>query len=698
MSNGLYITSLEPQSGKTIVALACMEHWSGRVERLSLFRPVVSKNIGADALISLMMDLYSLPFSADEMYGVTLADVKELLACRKYDDLHGRILERYKSLESRSDFILCVGTDYSGVSMALEFDFNVEIARNLGVPLLPIINGRGKDQDALVNSIRTLSESLKAVKNDVAAYIINRVDENQRDELLASLQKERLQPKPVYVLPEEPLLERPTVREISTALRAAFISGDEGRLDSEVSAVKVGAMELPNFLDHLEDGSMVITPGDRSDIIIGTLAADRSRNYPHTAGLLLTGSITPAPQVKRLIEGLTASPVPVIVTEMDTFSAAKCISNVKPSFLVQNKRKIAAVLGIVESYMDLTGLLERAVGTPSGRITPLMFQYELIHRAKQQRKHIVLPEGTEERILRAAEIVLLREVCDITLLGNKEEIGQKASALGLSLNGARILDPESSELLPTYAEAYYDARMFKGVSRELARDTMTDVSYFGTMMVHLGHADGMVSGAVHTTANTIRPSLEFVKTKPGILIVSSIFFMCLAERTLVYGDCAIVPDPTAEELADIAISSAETAETFGIEPRVAMLSYSTGESGSGAEVERVREATRLVRRRQPDLKVEGPIQYDAAIDITVAKVKLPDSEVAGRATVFIFPDLNAGNNAYKAVQRAANAVAIGPVLQGLNKPVNDLSRGALVADIVNTIVITAIQAQAGGRP
>jgi phosphate acetyltransferase len=322
-----------------------------------------------------------------------------------------------------------------------------------------------------------------------------------------------------------------------------------------------------------------------------------------------------------------------------------------------------------------------------------MFQYELIRRAKQQRKHIVLPEGMEERILRAAEIVLLRDVCDITLLGNQKEVRQKASAIGLSLDRSSIIDPQTSELLPVFADAYYELRKQKGISREMARDIMTDVSYFGTMMVHRGLADGMVSGSIHTTAHTIRPALEFVKTKPGISIASSVFFMCLADRALVYGDCAIVPDPTSEQLADIAISSAETARGFGIEPRVAMLSYSTGESGSGTDVERVRKATRLVRERRPELKIEGPIQYDAAVDATVAKVKLPGSEVAGHATVFIFPDLNAGNNAYKAVQRAANAVAIGPVLQGLNKPVNDLSRGALVPDIVNTIAITVIQAQ-----
>lgn len=697
MSRSLYITSLEAQSGKTVAALAFMEHLSGRVERLSFFRPVVADNVSADTLTRLMMDLYSLRFPAEEMYGATLADAHELLSAGKYDDLYGRILERYKFLESQSDFVLCVGTDYSGVSVALEFDFNVQVARNLGVSLVPIVNGHEKDEDTIVNAVQAITESMETGKLDVVAVVVNRIEKSRRDALVASMKDRFSDNPPVYVLPEEPILERPTVSEIATALNARLINGDVELLDGEVASVKVGAMDLPNFLDHLEDGSLVITSGDRSDIIIGTLAAHRSTNYPRIAGLVLTGNLQPASQVQRLIEGLVVSPVPILATGMDTFSAVTRVSRVRPSFTAQNKRKIAAVLGIVESSMDMTGLLERAALTRSDRVTPLMFQYELIRRAKQQRRHIVLPEGAEERILRAAEIILLRDVCDLTLLGSEEDVKQKASALGLSLKGVRIVDPQVSELLPTYAEAYYEARKHKGVSREMARDTVVDVSYFGTMMVHLGHADGMVSGAVHTTAHTIRPSLEFVKTKPGISIVSSIFFMCLADRTLVYGDCAIVPDPTAEQLADIAISSAETAAAFGIDPRVAMLSYSTGESGTGAEVDRVREATRLVRLRRPDLKVEGPIQYDAAVDATVAKLKLPDSEVAGRATVFIFPDLNAGNNAYKAVQRAANAVAIGPVLQGLNKPVNDLSRGALVMDIVNTIVITAIQAQDGGR-
>jgi phosphate acetyltransferase len=579
------------------------------------------------------------------------------------------------------------------VSTALEFDFNVEVARNLGSTLVPIINGRGKDPAALGRAARTLLESLETRKCDVLTVVINRVEPGSREVIASALKQGRPGNTPVSVLSEDPLLDCPTVRDISRGLGAELISGDDAWLDGEVKNVKIAAMELPNFLEHLEEGSLVITPGDRSDIILGTLAADRSSRYPRVAGMVLTGNLKPAPQVLRLLEGLRSSPVPVLGVGTDTFTTAMNVSGVRPSLSAENKRKIAAALGLIESSLDVPGLLERAAVSRTGRVTPLMFQYELIRRAKQQRKHIVLPEGTEERILRAAEIVLLRDVCDVTLLGDPEEVRQKASALGLALDRARIVDPRTSELLPAFADAYYELRKHKGISQQIARDTMVDGSYFGTMMVHRGLADGMVSGSVHTTAHTIRPALEFVKTRPGISIVSSVFFMCLADRVLVYGDCAIVPEPTAAQLADIAISSAATAGAFGIEPRVAMLSYSTGVSGTGPDVDRVREATRIVRGRAKDLKIEGPIQYDAAVDATVAKVKMPDSEVAGHATVFIFPDLSSGNNAYKAVQRAANAIAIGPVLQGLKKPVNDLSRGALVADIVNTIAITAIQAQ-----
>ncbi len=693
MSKSLYITSLEPGSGKTIVALGFMEQLSGRLKSVGVFRPVIAEGTSPDRLITLMMGLYHLPFLAEDQYGVTMDTALSLVAASKYDELFSRILERYKILESKCDFILCVGTDYTGVSTIFEFDFNVEVARNLGSTLMPIINGRGKDPDAIVRVTRTLLEQLEAKKCDVLTVIINRVGPGQCKGILDGMKQGLRGDRPLFVLPEEPLLERPTVRDIARGLGAEVLSGDDSHLDGEIKNVKIAAMELPNFLDHIEEGSLVITPGDRSDIILGTLAADRSSCYPHVAGMVLTGNLKPALQIQRLIEGLHTSPVPVLEVGTDTFTTAINVSGVRPSISMENKRKIAAALGIIESTVDVPGLLERVKVTRSSRVTPLMFQYELIRRAKQMRKHIVLPEGLEDRILEAAEIILLRDVCDITLLGDPKEVKQKASALGLSLDRVRIVDPRTSEMLPAFADSYYELRKHKGVSQQMARDTMVDGSYFGTMMVQQDLADGMVSGSIHTTAHTIRPALEFVKTKPGISIVSSVFFMCLADRVLVYGDCAIVPEPTAAQLADIAISSAATADAFGIEPRVAMLSYSTGESGTGPDVDRVRESTRIVHDRRPDLKIEGPIQYDAAIDATVAKVKMPGSEVAGHATVFIFPDLSAGNNAYKAVQRAANAIAIGPVLQGLKKPVNDLSRGALVTDIVNTIAITAIQAQ-----
>jgi len=692
MVKSLYITSLEQESGKAVAAVGLMEQLCGHFKGVSVFRPVITEGSSPDNLIAIMTELYHLPFAAEELYGVTYEVAQALLSAGKYEELHNQILEKFMALESRCDFVLCVGTDYTGVSTALEFDFNVEVARNLGAPLLPIINGRGKDPKALIRSIRALLESLEVRKCNVLAVIVNRIEGNQRGSLLAGLKQDLPAGKPVYVFTEEPILGKTTVREIAAAIGAELLSGDDNWMDGEVNSIKVAAMELRHFLDHLEEGSLVITPGDRSDIILGTLAADRSTRYPRVAGLILTGNLKPAPQIQRLLEGLRVSPVPVFAVETDTFTTALEVSNVRPVLTVATRRKITAAIGMVESSMDMPGLLERDTLALADRITPLMFQYELIRKTKEQRRHIVLPEGSDERVLRAAEIILLRDVCDITLLGDTDEVREKISRLGLSLDRAPIIDPRSSKLLPEFAAAYFELRKHKGISQQMALDTMNDTSYFGTMMVHQGLADGMVSGAIHTTAHTIRPALEFVKTKPGISVVSSVFFMCLADQVLVYGDCAIVPEPTSSQLADIAISSAMTAAVFGIEPRVAMLSYSTGSSGTGPDVDRVREATRIVRERMPALKVEGPIQYDAAVDATVAKIKMPESDVAGHATVFIFPDLSSGNNAYKAVQRAAGAIAIGPVLQGLNKPVNDLSRGALVPDIVNTIAITAIQA------
>ena len=349
----------------------------------------------------------------------------------------------------------------------------------------------------------------------------------------------------------------------------------------------------------------------------------------------------------------------------------------------------------VEAALEIAGAPFRVVDAASWKDGPGRDELQRVNPLAQI-PTLVLPEGGDERILRAADTLLRREVVDLTLLGEEDVLRGSAARLGLDISRARVVDPWDEALRERFALHYAQRRAHKGISVDAARDIVTDVSYFGTLMVDLGMVDGMVSGAAHTTAHTIRPSFELIKTRPGVSLVSSVLLMCLSDRVLVYGDCAVNPEPTAEELADIAVASAATATQFGIEPRIAMLSYSTGGSGAGAGVERVRAATAAVRARAPELFVEGPIQYDAAVDAGVAAAKLPDSAVAGRATVFIFPDLNTGNNTYKAVQRSAGAVAIGPVLQGLRKPVNDLSRGATVHDIVNTVAITAIQAQESG--
>jgi phosphate acetyltransferase len=536
---------------------------------------------------------------------------------------------------------------------------------------------------------------LEAKRCDVLALFVNRVVPERMDEILGLLAKEKTR-APIFVLPELAVLAKPTVGEVAEDLSADRWSGDPESFIREVDDIKIGAMELPNFLDHLVEGTLVITPGDRSDIILGSLLADAATTYPRVAGLLLTGGLRPAPQVERIIEGLRKSPVPVLTVGADTFIAGTQASQVRGRIRPENHRKMAIALGHMEKYINAQTLYQRIDISRPERVTPIMFEHALVEQAKSNRKHIVLPEGTEERILRAAEILLLRGVADLTLLGNVKEIEQKASSLGLSLKGAAFLDPIDPGRREKYANTYYKLRRHKGISEQMAFDIVTDVAYFGTLMVYRAEADGLVSGAVHTTAHTLRPAFEIIGLKPGFSLASSIFFMCLPDRVFVFGDCAVNPEPTMEQLADIATSSADTARAFGIEPRVAMLSYSTGESGKGADVDKVREATKRVRSLRPDLAVEGPIQYDAAVDPSVARTKLPGSQVAGRATVFIFPDLNNGNITYKAVQRSANAVAIGPVIQGLKRPVNDLSRGATVTDIVNTVAITAIQAQEKG--
>jgi len=696
MNRGIYITSPEPRSGKSVVVLGIMEMLAGQGRKAGFFRPVVQDEQKPDNLTGLIIRRYNLNVPYDRMYGCSYETARDMLIRDRDEDLLKLIMEKYKALEGEYDLIVCAGSDFTGPSTTLEFDINASLANNLGCLMLPVVKGHGRDTIQVVTAAQGLLESLEERECDLLALVANRVRADLADEVSNELKRVMPADIPAYVLHELPVLEKPTVGEIAATLGAERLSGHEESFNREVRNFKVAAMELPHYLDRIEEGSLIIAPGDRSDIILGSLLADASSTYPHIAGIILTGGLKPVPQVKRLIDGLGDSPVPVIAVPTDTYTTALNVSSLEGVLSADNPRKIAAALGLVEAEVNSVELMGRISTARPGRVTPLMFEYEIIQRAKSDRRHIVLPEGTEERILRAAEILRMRGVVDLTLLGNQEEISQKAAALGISLSEIKMIDPMNSDRRQTYADAYFELRKHKGISPQMAFDAMADISYFGTMMVHLGEADGMVSGSVHTTQHTIRPAFEIIKTKPGCSIVSSVFLMCLSDRVLVFGDCAVNPDPNPEQLADIAISSSETARMFGIDPLIAMLSYSTGESGKGTEVDKVREATKIAKERRPDLKIEGPIQYDAAVDAGVAKTKLPGSEVAGHATVFIFPDLNTGNNTYKAVQRSANAVAVGPVLQGLNKPVNDLSRGCTVTDIVNTVAITAIQSQGGG--
>ena len=692
----IYIAGAGSGSGKSVVVLGFMELLSAINRRVGFFRPIVSGNPRDDNLTSLIRDRYDLPFPAEQLYGCTAQMARELTATGHYDELLKLILNKYMLLDEKCDIVLCAGTDYNGLVPSLEFDFNADLANNFGCTIVVVVKGFGRSPDEALHAVQMAHESMLIRRGDLLATVVNGVDADYVDLVRRRARAVLPETETLYVFPQNEALGKPTIGEISKMLGGECLCGEGDALNQVVSNYKVAAMEVPDFLNYVEDGCLIITPGDRSDIILASLAADVSASFPRVAGLLLTGGLGPAENVQRLLNGLRRNKVSILSVKSDTFTTALAVSRVESTILPGDDRKIAAALGMFEHNVEIKDLQQRISVHQSQRMTPLMFEYELIHRAKSQRKRIVLPEGTDERILRAAEILTLRGVADLVLLGDPDKINRRVSELGLNLDAVTIIDPVTSPKRNDYAQVYHALRKHKGISEEMALDALLDVSYFGTLMVYTGDADGMVSGAAHTTQHTIRPSFETIKTKPGTKLVSSVSFMCLADRVLVYGDCAVNPNPDAEQLADIAITSAGTAAAFGIEPRVAMLSYSTGQSGKGADVERVRDAVRIARDLRPDLKLEGPIQYDAAVDASVARSKMPDSEVAGHATVFIFPDLNTGNNTYKAVQRSAGAVAIGPVLQGLNKPINDLSRGCTVTDIVNTVTITAIQAQQEG--
>ncbi|HVD20039.1 MAG TPA: phosphate acetyltransferase [Propionibacteriaceae bacterium] len=689
MSRSVYIASPEGFTGKSAVALGLLDALTREVGSVGVFRPLTTTGSDSDDLdliVDLLVNQPGISQIYDEAIGVTYDAARE-----NADEALHVIVERFGQLNDRFDVILVIGSDYTDVATGTELSFNAKIAANLGSPVVLVVHGRERTPEQIRAAAESAIAELRANHAHTVAVIANRVDHDAAEVIRATLKE--LPDVVTAAIPESPLLSAPTFRALAEAAEAQLVLGSETWMDREVLGVIVAAMSLPHVLDRLVADAAVIAPSDRTDLIPGLMLAHQSGTFPPLAGILLTGGYQFPDSIRRLSEGVQQS-LPIALTDLGTFTTAERLMRVRGPITKDSSRKIENAHRVFAEQVDQAALLAAIDVSASDVRTPLMFEYQLMERARADRQRIVLPESEDDRILEAAAILLRRGVADLILLGDETQVRARASTLGLDLDEASIVSPLDTELVEKFAAAYAEARAHKGMTVERAREIVTDISYFGTMMVHLGLADGMVSGAVNTTAHTIRPALEFVKTKPGVSTVSSVFLMCLADRVLVYGDCAVIPEPTTEQLADIAVSSSDTAQQFGIEPRVAMLSYSTGTSGSGADVEKVRAATALVAERAPHLLLEGPIQYDAAVDPDVARTKLPNSAVAGRATVFIFPDLNTGNNTYKAVQRSAHAIAIGPVLQGLRKPVNDLSRGALVSDIVSTVAITAVQAQA----
>ena len=672
-----------------MISLGLMEAFSRYSSRVGYFRPVVASGPGEDNTIDLIRRRYGLAQTYEQSFGITTERTRGVGSLQDADGLISEIMTKFDSLAADCDVVLVEGTDYTGASAAFEFELNVTMALNLAAPVLMVLSAHHHRPDQVRGALNAARQSLRNHEVNLLGIVVNRVEQDHIRTITDSLTG---LVEPVWVIPEERNLQLPSLHQICEDLQATLLLGTQESLDREVTGVRVAAMTLPNLLDRLQNGVLLVTPGDRSDILLAAMTARFSDQVPSISGVVVTG-VEPDPRILKFVRGMESSVTPLLLSSRDTFETASQIATLTPQIRFGDDRRIAAALGVFESVIDTSSLMERIEIADTTVTTPLMFENRLVRSARQDRRRIVLPEGDDDRILRAADQLLRRSICDLTILGSPDAIADRARSMGLDISDATLIHPEHSDLRDEMAGLLCSLREHKGMSMDIAHDAVTDVTIFGTLLVKAGLADGMVSGASHTTADTVRPALQLIRTTPGVSVVSSVFFMCLSDRVLVYGDCAVNPAPDPEQLADIAISSAQTAASFGIDPLVAMLSYSTGSSGAGGDVEKVRLATEIVQKRRPDLPVEGPIQYDAAVDPGVARSKLPDSYVAGRASVLIFPDLNTGNNTYKAVQRSAHAVAIGPVLQGLRKPVNDLSRGCTVKDIVNTITITAIQAQ-----
>ena len=586
MSKAIYIVTTEPNSGKSIISLGLMQLLLGRTAKVGYFRPIIDDvpEGKTDNHIDTVLSYFNVDMKPEEAFAYTRSQVVQLKNLDKDDEIVGHIIHMYKTIEKKFDFVLVEGTDFSGEGAIIEWDINVLIAKNLGIPAVILASGKNKTLGELVGNLYMAYDSFKEKGVDVLLIVANKV-QPENVSIVSEGLKEKL-PNDVLVgtIPVNPILGSPTLKEIAQELDAKILFGED-YINNQVGSFSVGAMQLRNYITHLKDDSLVITPGDRADIILGALQANISTNYPSLSGIVLTGGLLPEESIIKLIEGLSDI-IPILSVARGTFHVTNKIGTIRPRIYAENTEKIQTSIQEFEKHIPTKELAERLITFKAKGITPRMFQYNLLQKAKSSKKHIVLPEGSDERILMATKMLIDAEAVTITLLGNRDQIISKITELDIDidLSTINIIDPTTSDNFLDYATTLFELRKHKNVNLAMAKDLMEDVSYYGTMMVYKGHADGMVSGAVHTTQHTIRPALQFIKTKPGVSIVSSIFFMCLPNRVTVFGDCAINPNPTSEQLSEIAISSAATSAAFGIEPKVAMLSYSSGASGVGEDV------------------------------------------------------------------------------------------------------------------
>ena len=680
----LYLYADKQGAGSLIVTLGLMEMLKKNFQKVAFFRPIVLEKNDYDC--SFIQDYYQLNMPQNQMYAFTLEEAQHIIATQGEHKLYELLIQKQQLLQKEYDFILCEGIYSELFSNIVELDINIEIAKNFSSSVITLINAKNESLSSIQDSIQLQEESLKKAGITKIATIINRLSPKY-------LQNFQNKTNKVYTISEHQELTKLSLADIiehKNIDKLKFSQEDNAR---KINSIKVAAMSLDNFLDHIQNNDLIIFPADRSEIFLGVVGSFYSKNFPSISGIVFSFGLKPHKNILKIINGLENFSLPILTTSQDTYTTAKMISKIEPKIRTTDKQKISQALGIFSAAVDISDIESSLEVSANEIVTPQMFEYKLFEYAKRSKKTIVLPEAHDPRILRAVETILNRDIANIILLSDHKKFQNKVDQLGLDLSKAQVIDPASSSYIEEFAKEFYELRKHKGLSYEQAKDAVLHVNYFATMMVYMGYADGMVSGATHTTAETIRPALQIIKTKKQDDIVSSIFFMCLDTKVLVFGDCAINQDPTVPQLASIAIAANDNAKKFGIDPKVAMISYSSGDSGKGEDVQKVKEATLHVKQHHPEILIDGPMQFDTAFDPEVAKKKMPDSKVAGEATVYIFPDLNTGNTTYKAVQRSSGAIAIGPVLQGLRKPVNDLSRGCLVKDIVNTIAITAIQAQ-----